>query len=117
MNRDKIETLDNPLLQAWTDELGLPPFAAIEAGHFEPAFDAALAEHRAEIERIATQSEPPTFENSAAALDRSGRLLARIEPVFRSFLLRTPRLSCRRSSAGWHRGWPRTTRRSSAIRG
>ena len=84
MNRDKLETPDNPLLQAWTDELGLPPFAAIESGQFEPAIDAALAEHRAEVERIAAESEPPTFENSALAFDRSGRLLARIEPVFRS---------------------------------
>jgi peptidyl-dipeptidase Dcp len=83
MKREPVAT-DNPLLQPWTDELGLPPFAAIEPGHFEPAFDAALAEQRAEIERIATQAEPPTFDNTAAALDRSGRLLARIEPVFRS---------------------------------
>ena len=82
MNRDPIDTA-NPLLQPWPDDLGLPPYAAIEAAHFEPAFEAALAEHRAEIERIATQAEPPTFENTAAALDRSGRRLSRIEPVFR----------------------------------
>ena len=83
MKREPTDT-DNPLLQRWTDELGLPPFAAIEARHFEPALDAALAEHRAEIDRIATRAEAPSFENTAAALDRSGRLLARIEPVFRS---------------------------------
>jgi peptidyl-dipeptidase Dcp len=83
MKREPIDT-DNPLLAPWTDELGLPPFAAIEARHFEPAFDVALAEQRAEIERIATQAGPPSFENTAAALDRSGRLLARVEPVFRS---------------------------------
>jgi peptidyl-dipeptidase Dcp len=82
MNREPIDTT-NPLLQPWPDDLGLPPYAAIQASHFEPAFDAALAEHRAEIERIATATELPTFENTAAALDRSGRLLARIEPVFR----------------------------------
>jgi len=83
MKREPIAAA-NPLLQPWTDELGLPPFAAIASGHFEPAFDVALAEHRAEVERIATQDEPPTFDSIAAALDRSGRLLARIEPVFRS---------------------------------
>ncbi len=83
MKRQPFET-DNPLLQPWSDDLGLPPFAAIDAGHFEPAIDAALAEHSAEIERIATQTEPPGFENTVAALDRGGRLLARIEPVFRS---------------------------------
>ncbi|MBK9243510.1 MAG: M3 family metallopeptidase [Burkholderiales bacterium] len=83
MKRDSIES-GNPLLQPWTDALGLPPFGAIDAGHFEPAFEVALAEHRAEIERIATRGEPPTFDNTAAALDRSGRLLARVEPVLRS---------------------------------
>ncbi len=83
MNREPIATLDNPLLQPWPDDLGLPPYDAIEAAHFEPAIEAALAGHRAEIERIATRAEAPTFDNTAAALDRSGRLLARIEPVFR----------------------------------
>jgi len=83
MKREPIET-DNPLLRPWTDELGLPPFAAIEPRHFEPALEAALAEQRAEIEHIATQAAPPTFDNTAAALDRSGRLLAGIEPVLRS---------------------------------
>ncbi len=78
MNREPIANVDNPLLQPWPDDLGLPPYAAIEAAHFEPAFERALAEHRAEIERIAGQTEPPTFDNTAAALDRSGRLLARI---------------------------------------
>jgi len=73
----------NPLLQPWPGDLGLPPYSVIEAGHFEPAFDAALATHRAEIEAIATLAEPPTFDNTGAALDRSGRLLSRIEAVFR----------------------------------
>ena len=82
MNRDPLAA-SNPLLQPWPDDLGLPPYAAIEARHFEPAFDAALAGHRAEIEAIATSGDGPTFENTVAALDRSGRLLARIEPVFR----------------------------------
>ena len=84
MKRDAIDKQDNPLLQRWTEDLGLPPFERIEAGHFEAAFDVALAAHRAEIEGIATRPEPPTFDNTAAALDRGGRLLARIEPVFRS---------------------------------
>ena len=82
MNREPIET-GNPLLQPWTDDLGLPPYAAIEAGHFEPAFDVSLGAHCAEIEAIATQPDLPTFDNTAVALDRSGRLLARIEAVFR----------------------------------
>ena len=72
----------NPLLKPWTAPFGLPPFAEIEPAHFAPAFEQALAEHRAELNLIAAQAEPPTFENTVAAFDRSGRLLARIEPLF-----------------------------------
>ncbi len=84
MNRAATELLDNPLLVPWTDAFGLPPFEAITASHFEPAFDVALAEHRAEVEAIATQDDSPSFANTAAALDATGRLLARIEPTFRN---------------------------------
>lgn len=77
------QAASNPLLQDWNDQpYGLPPFARIEAVHFAPAFEAALAEHRAELDRIATQAEPPSFENTIAAFDRSGRLLARLEHLF-----------------------------------
>jgi peptidyl-dipeptidase Dcp len=72
----------NPLMQDWTAPHGLPPFAAIAAEHFPPAFDAALAEHRAEIEAIAAQAEAPSFANTLAAFDASGRRLARLEHLF-----------------------------------
>ena len=69
----------NPLVQPWNTPHGLPPFAEVRAEHFNPAFDAALSEHLADIEAIASSSEPPSFENTVAAFDRSGRLLARVE--------------------------------------
>jgi peptidyl-dipeptidase Dcp len=72
----------NPLLQAWDTPHGLPPFARIATEHFAPAFDAALAEHLADIERIAGSAENPSFENTIAALDRSGRLLDRTAALF-----------------------------------
>jgi peptidyl-dipeptidase Dcp len=75
-------TTNNPLLQPWNAPYGLAPFDAIRPEHFEPAFDAALARHRAELDAIAGSSEPPTFDNTIVALDRSGRLLDRIESVF-----------------------------------
>jgi len=72
----------NPLVQPWNTPHGLPPFAEVRAEHFRPAFDAALGEHLADIDAIASSSEPPSFENTVAALDRSGRLLARVEALF-----------------------------------
>ena len=73
---------DNPLLQPWTAPHGLPPFDAIRPEHFVPAFDQALRSHLAEIGTIATSRQPPSFENTFAAFDKSGRELNRIRRVF-----------------------------------
>src|SRR5215475_2005646 len=74
--------LQNPLLATWSGEFELPPFAAIKPEHFRPAFDRALAEHRAEIDAIAQNGADPSFENTIAALEKSGRELERIASVF-----------------------------------
>jgi peptidyl-dipeptidase Dcp len=73
---------ENPLLSEWAGALELPPFQAIKPGHFRPAFDRALAEHRAEIDAIAANPAPPDFENTIAALERGGRALERVASVF-----------------------------------
>ena len=72
----------NPLLQPWNTPYGLPPFEAVRAEHFEPAFDVALKQHLAEIEAIAGDPQPPSFDNTIAALDGCGRLLRRTEALF-----------------------------------
>ena len=75
-------TSDNPLLQPWTGEFGLPPFAATRAGHFAPAFRQAMQIHLAEIEAIGGAADAPTFANTIAALDRAGRLFDRLGGLF-----------------------------------
>ena len=77
-----IPTRDNPLLQVWTSPHAMPPFTALRADHFAPAFAAAMGEQRAELDAIAVQTEPASFDNTVARLDASGRLFARIEAVF-----------------------------------
>lgn len=72
----------NPLLQPWNTPYGLPPFEQIRAEHFEPAFEEALKQQRAEIDAIGANPEPATFDNTLAALDRSGRLLDRVGELF-----------------------------------
>jgi len=72
----------NPLLEPWDTPYGLPPFAAIRAGHFVPAFEVAMAGHLAEIDAIAHNPRPADFDNTIAALDRCGRLFNRIEALF-----------------------------------
>ena len=72
----------NPLLLPWTAAHGLPPFESVRAEHFEPAYEVALAQHLAEVDAIAADANPPSFDNTIAAIDRSGRLLDRIEGLF-----------------------------------
>ena len=69
--------------------VGLPPFESIRPEHFAPGFEAARAAHLAELDAIAAQSETPSFENTIAALDRSGRLYWRIEGVFHNLVITT----------------------------
>ncbi len=81
MSRDQsIET--NPLLAPWTGPFEVPPFGCIRPSHFIEAIDTALEAAKAEIEAIAANPEPPSFENTIAALETSGRLLRRISAVF-----------------------------------
>lgn len=59
-----------------------PPFDKIKDSDFEPAFEAGMKEHLSEIEKIATNSEAPTFENTLVAMEKSGQLLGRVNNVF-----------------------------------
>jgi peptidyl-dipeptidase Dcp len=72
----------NPLLASWDAPHGMPPFADLHPGHFAPALERAMQEQRAELDAIAASTEPPSFDNTVAAFDRSGRLLARVGGVF-----------------------------------
>ena len=73
---------DNPLLTDWTGAFGLPPLPAIKPDHFSPAFDRALAAHRAELDAISANPEPPSFDNTVVALEMSGRDLEHVANVF-----------------------------------
>ena len=72
----------NPLTADWTGPFGLPDFAAVTPEAFRPAFDAALATHKAEIAAIAGNPDAPSFDNTVAALERAGRLLDRVSALF-----------------------------------
>lgn len=72
----------NPFFQDWTTPYGVPPFAEIGTEDFKPAFEAALKAHAAEIDDIAGNADAPSFDNTIAALERSGALLDRVDLVF-----------------------------------
>ena len=75
-------TTDNPLLTPSPLPYGLPPFDRIQDEHYEPAFAAGMAEHRREVEAVAGDPAPATFENTVVALERAGRTLGRVSHVF-----------------------------------
>ena len=73
---------ENPFFTEWTTPFGVPPFEEIHEEHFLPAFERAIAEQRAEVEAIAQNPEPPTFENTLVVLDATGMLMSKVSGVF-----------------------------------
>lgn len=72
---------DNPFSKASTLPFQAPPFDKIHSADYRPALEAAIAEKRAEIARIADNPAAPTFENTYLALEQSGQSLARVYNV------------------------------------
>ncbi len=74
----------NPLLVESTLPYHLPPFDRIRNSDFQPAFEQGMAENLQEVETIANNPAAPTFDNTIVALERAGRLLARVDRTFSS---------------------------------
>ena len=76
----------NALLAKWTGPYGgLPPFDKVKVDQFKPALDEGMAENLKEIDAIAANPAPPSFENTIAALERSGRTLSRTISIYGVF--------------------------------
>jgi peptidyl-dipeptidase Dcp len=71
----------NPLLQEWKTPFNTPPFPEIKTSHFKPAVEEAIRSSTEEINLITDNIEQPTFDNTIAALDRSGESLGRITSI------------------------------------
>ncbi|WP_439626584.1 M3 family metallopeptidase [Shinella sp.] len=76
------ETRIDPALVEWTGLNGLPRFDLVKDEAFAASFDAALASHEAEIDAIAGNPEPATFENTIVALETAGDELSRVSALF-----------------------------------
>jgi peptidyl-dipeptidase Dcp len=72
----------NPFFAPSTLPYSAPPFDRIREEHYMPAFDAGIAEGRAEVDAIIANPEVPTFENTLVALEKSGALLSRVATAF-----------------------------------
>jgi peptidyl-dipeptidase Dcp len=72
----------NPFYAASTLALQAPPFDKIKDSDYQPAMEAGMAQQREEVRAIAENSDPPTFENTLVALEKSGQLFNRVNLVF-----------------------------------
>lgn len=72
----------NPFYAPSTLPFQAPPFDKIKDDDYQPAMEAGMAEQRREMKAIADNPAPPTFENTIVAMERSGRLLMRVQRVF-----------------------------------
>jgi peptidyl-dipeptidase Dcp len=70
--------MSNPFFETWQTPFGVAPFDRLQPAHFAPAFEAALAEHRAEIAAITGDPAPPDFANTIEALEAAGRRLSAV---------------------------------------
>jgi peptidyl-dipeptidase Dcp len=74
---------DHVLIAPWTGPYGgVPPWDKIDTKDFIAAFDAAIASARAEVEAITANPKEPSFENTIAALEKSGDALTRLQNLF-----------------------------------
>jgi peptidyl-dipeptidase Dcp len=72
----------NPFFTPSALPYGMPPFDLISDDHYLPAYQRGMAEQLEEIEGIANDPEPASFENTLVAMERSGQLLDRVHRVF-----------------------------------
>jgi peptidyl-dipeptidase Dcp len=80
---DMSEPDANVLLAEWTGPYGgVPAFDRMNLDAVEPALEYGMARSLEEIEAIASNPEPPTFENTIVAMERTGRDLDRVFPFY-----------------------------------
>ena len=82
-NTSHAGTDENPLLADWTGPYGgVPPFDRVQIPLFKPALEAAVAKRLTEVQKIASDTAPPNFENTIVALERTGRALDRVGTLY-----------------------------------
>ncbi len=78
----KLDPNINPFFQEWNTQFEVPPFLDIKDEHYMPAFKKGMEENLKEIDIIVDNTQEPTFENTIEELERSGKLLGKVQRVF-----------------------------------
>ena len=75
------QTKNNPFLEEWNTPYGIPPFEKIQLTDYIPAVKAGIEEQNKELEAILNNQDAPTFENTVAAYELSGKTLTKTTAV------------------------------------
>ncbi len=81
-NQSNLKSDINPFFQEWNTPFGVPPFTMIKDEHYMPAFKKGMEENIKEIENIVNNSSKPTFSNTIEELERTGKLLSKVQRTF-----------------------------------
>ncbi len=78
--------MENPFLAESKLPYGAPEFDKIKFEHYKPAFEAGVAEGKANIDKIVADTVAPTFRNVIVAMENSSPILDRVSNVFYNLL-------------------------------
>ena len=81
-NKYGITLNENPFFQEWNTPFEVPPFNYIKDEHYMPAFVKGMDENIKEIDAIINNTEDPTFSNTIEELERTGKLLSKVQRTF-----------------------------------
>lgn len=76
------QAVNNPFFEKYKTPFGTSPFDRIQVEHYEPAFEKGIEQIEKEVQAIADNPQPATFENTIVALERSGKLLENVSSAF-----------------------------------
>lgn len=74
-NKKDVEIMANPFLEKYNTPHNATPFNLLKPEHFKPAFDSVFAETKSKVDKIITNHEAPSFENTVVALERANNKL------------------------------------------
>ncbi|HEY3999786.1 MAG TPA: dipeptidyl carboxypeptidase II, partial [Candidatus Xenobia bacterium] len=81
-----VALADNPLLAPSDLPFHAPRFDQIKVADYQPALEEGMKLQAAEIETIANNPEPPTFDNTLVAMERSGAVLSHVDMIFEAIV-------------------------------
>ncbi len=87
-NKREMKDLDNsnPFFTEYQTPFQTPPFNLIRNRDYMPAFEEGIRLAEEEVDQIANNPDPPTFDNTIVAMEQKGKLLDKVSNVFFNLL-------------------------------